>query len=119
MIASAKNKQRITPPRTVEPCECQAKPSADRASCGVCDNTVAGGAIVNTHPVFDPVEGCMTMLRRFYCDHCDHVVNWTEACNADLRPQGFVISGPGYIRGRARIERFLRENPQASGVTQR
>ena len=108
---------------TVEPADCVAHASAERASCPKCGKTVAGGAIVE-----DPKENGIFWLKKyrtlaidraFYCDHCDHVVEWSEAVHrTTTEPTGVVVAGP-FIQSHPRVvAKFLRDHPQAAGVSQ-
>ncbi len=106
-----------SPPRTVEPQDCVAQPSAKRCSCPKCDKTIAGGAIVpDGSPLYCNDAGCWTIVRGTYCDHCDHVFAWVETCNERGEPRGLVLSGPGFVRGRKSIDLFLAKHPEARGV---
>jgi hypothetical protein len=113
---------RLDPVEILDHCECSAAPSARRAQCGVCGKTFAGGSIVNAHAIYDHAEDTYTVLSQVYCDHCEHIMSWIEAVRL-LDDQaiytGLVMSGPGYIRSRARIRAFLHQHPEATGVLQR
>lgn len=111
-------KPKVSPPRTVERTESPAKPSTQRVECGKCEKLYLGGAIVN-HPVqHDPDQGEMVMIRAIYCDHCDHLQTWVEAVDHNDRPTGYIFEGPYYITARDKVDRFLREHPEARGVSQ-
>lgn len=103
------------PIATVEPPECVAQPSSQRASCPTCGKTFAGGSIV-TDPAILEDDG-FTVVRRMYCDHCDQVIAWKEMANAQGLPTSVVVSGPGIVRARRSVTRFLSRYPQAAGVT--
>lgn len=114
-------KTHIAPIETVDHVECSAAPSAKRVYCGKCDKTFNACVVVNDSVLFDDAEQCWSVRRQFYCDHCDHLVSWFEAVsNNGQAPMftGLVLSGPSYVRGRDRIENFLRRHPHAAGVLQ-
>jgi hypothetical protein len=63
---------------------------------------------------------CSVMLRRFYCDHCNHLVQWLEEIDQDFHDlTGQIVSGPGVTRAKATINRFLTDFPEAAGVQQK
>jgi hypothetical protein len=130
----------LTAPRTVEHVEASGLPSAGRVQCGRCGKVFCDTAVVSgTHQwdgearqhTFEPdsyewshEHGCYVMLRRLYCDHCDHIMSWLEQVAPLSDPSrgtltGHVVSGPGYTRSRRTIDQFLRQFPQAAGVQQR
>lgn len=109
--------QRYVPAATVTPVECVQRPSLDRTSCGKCGKTFAGGAIVSEAVEHEAELGGYCRERWIYCDHCDHIMCWREACSADGRVTGVPVSGPGYIYDRRVIERRLRRHPEAAGVS--
>jgi hypothetical protein len=137
----------LTPPATVEHVECQAPSSRERVSCPTCNKTFNGGAVINGHyarhrkrwpgvtqlltpedqPEFCREEyewseehQCYVMLRRFFCDHCSHIVQWLEEIDPQFRDlTGQIVSGPGVTRAKATINRFLTDFPEAAGVQQK
>jgi hypothetical protein len=106
------------PDGTVHVVDCEAEASAERRCCPVCDKTFAGGAIVNSEPLFCQVEQSWSIVRRLYCDHCDHIVIWTESANAAGEPRGLQLNEPGLVRARSSVANFLRHHPEATGVLQ-
>ena len=110
--------QKRSPMKTVDPAEAVAQPSGGRCQCGGCAKTYQAGAVVTDDRGWDDEHQCFSVMRRLYCDHCDHIQVWMEALNRDGELSGMVLSGPGYQRGRRDIERFLREHPEATGVVQ-
>ena len=109
---------RSAPLDTVTQAECLQHPSADRAQCQVCHTVVAGGAIVTEPAGLDEYDGCHTVHRTVYCPHCRHLQTWIESATDDGRPTGMILSGPGHVRGRTAVERFLRKHPESTGVLQ-
>ena len=102
------------PLETVEPAECQAPPSAERVQCPVCGKVFGGGAVVNADPLWMMPEKIRVMPRRFFCDHCAHVVCWSQ----ELRDDGSFgerVSEPIMLTGKAAAE-WLKKHPEAAGV---
>jgi hypothetical protein len=127
-MPSRRAAMRYEPPSTVEPQDCIAGPSAGRCSCGQCGKVFAAAAIITVDSSIQwrDHECCFSVDRRLYCDHCDHLVAWTEscrlefagACSRSVIPTGIVLMGPGYIRAVSQVRRFLATYPQAAGVSQ-
>ncbi|MCC6679278.1 MAG: hypothetical protein IT445_00095 [Phycisphaeraceae bacterium] len=111
-------KRRTAPARTVERSDWQGKPSAGRVDCPTCGKTFTAGSVITHPPMYDQAEQSHSVLRQHYCDHCNHVINWVESSDAGGNPTGVLITGPGVVRGNARVDRFLRRHPQAAGVVQ-
>jgi len=109
---------RYVPLETVDRCEVDGKrtPSAERIHCA-CGKVYAGGSVVTDEPFMDRSGEC-SVIRRCYCDHCNHVMVWSELALPDGTPVGTVLSGPGVYRGRTAVERFLKQHPHAAGVLQ-
>ncbi len=123
---------------TVPPCDCAAPPSSGRVQCGRCGKVFCAGAVVTGnyemvggHRQFiegkfecSEEHGDLVAQRRLFCDHCHHIQSWLEFVQADpLHPDrgnltGQIAGGPGYIRDKRQIDRFLREFPAAAGVEQ-
>jgi hypothetical protein len=115
-----RNPRRLAPLDTVEPADCVALPSAGRVECGVCSKTFCASAVVDdAKPTWMRSTRCWSVTRRLHCDHCQHIQCWAEEVKlvADgFYPTGLVLMGPGFVRGRRALERFLRQHPQAAGV---
>lgn len=116
---------RATAPRTVEPPDCQAQPSAERVSCRQCGKTFTGGSVVTLMPGRGQTPGWSARLRHhfvvrlLYCDHCDHIQSWDQACDARGNVEDAVISArPIFIKRRADIDWHLSTYPQLQGVNQ-
>lgn len=99
----------------VEDVECQAVPDGDRAQCGVCGLTVAGGQIVTHRTVYDGQVSGRICRRSLFCPHCEHVQSWTEGVDPQGRPNGAVVAGPFYETGE-KMDAFLRQHGEAVGV---
>lgn len=115
------------PLETIERADCVAKPSAERVECPGCTKVYGGGSIVTGKPEPDDkgVSFCgavrvytWVVLRRTYCDHCDAIISWLEACDEYGVSTGVVHSGPRLNRDRRAIRAFLNAHPEAAGVHQ-
>jgi hypothetical protein len=111
--------RRLVPLATVAATEHrQPRPSALRAECPTCEKTFVESAIVNGPIVRDPATLEFHRARWLYCDHCHQLVHIIDACKADGTPLGKFITKPAIYKSKARIDRFLREHPEAAGVAQ-
>jgi len=111
--------QTLEPIDLIDHAECIAPRSSERCQCETCGKVFAGGSVVDHKPMYDDIHGRMLMLRQLYCDHCQHVQNWTEAVDENGRRTGEIVSGPGRVFGRKQVAAFLHKHPQATGVMQR
>jgi len=113
-------KLRVVTLETADRCELgdriNQKPSAERIHCG-CGKVYAGGSVVNDPPFIDSGGQC-TVMRRCYCDHCDHVMVWIELALPNGTPLGIVQGELAVCTARGVIERFLKHHPWAAGVSQ-
>lgn len=113
-------RQRLAPEPTVDPADYRGAPRAGRGcSCPVCDKRYAEAAIVTDALQWDDREGCWVKRRRAFCDHCEGVIHWVEQVTPMGALTGVVVRGPGLVRQRGHVERFLRDHPAATGVLQR
>jgi hypothetical protein len=109
----------IAPRTTVEHTECIAQPSAERVQCPYCEKVYAGGVIVAAESgEWSCEHRCFPLFRRFYCDHCDHLIAWSEASDGAGLPTGVVLDGPRITADRRTVGVFLRQYPQSAGVQQ-
>lgn len=107
------------PLSTVEPTEHrQQRASAERIECEHCGKTFAGGAVVNGPVVRCPITLAYSRSRKLYCDHCDLIQHWHQACDRDGAFLPTVVMKPAFYRNATRINRFLRAHPEAAGVAQ-
>lgn len=127
---------RFEPLATVGPTEHrQAAPSAERIDCPTCGKTFVGGVIVTEWPGRYLAEhGAWGVVRKLYCDHCDHVLCWMEALqggtvHTDVNAAGDILAIDGRLSGQwlmriarvrtpAVVARFLTQHPEAAGVSQ-
>lgn len=111
-VAAGEPERRLAPLSTVEAIDCVAPPSYP--DCAECGKKIAQGQIVNDMPEFGPVG--WAVVRRAYCDHCNHVQTWTEVSTAKGTPTGDVFGKPEHDKNPRRVEQFLSSFPQARGV---
>lgn len=124
MVAQTQNARfnpRYVPVETVPPTQHRQKKAArDRAECPRCEKAVVGAAIVTDAPV-SIAPRTWFVERRFYCDHCRHIVHWHQVSNEAGDQLGDILPVDGVkfdiIRGKA-VEAFLRDHPAAAGVAQ-
>lgn len=109
----------LEPIDLIDHAECIAPRSAERCQCGTCGKVFSAGSVVDSPPVHDEIHGRLVMLRQLYCDHCQHIQDWTEAVDLSGRRTGEIVSGPGRVFGRKQVALFLHKNPKAAGVIQR
>ncbi len=114
----------IEAPHTVEAADCVAPPSRERVSCRQCGKTFCGGSVVSVkphggRPAWSTAFGCFYVPRLMYCDHCDHIQCWDQACDAEGILEDAVISArPDFITRHKDVAWHLRTWPQLRGVQQ-
>ena len=88
--------------------------------CPRCNKTFVGAAIVNDDTIqMDFANQRFFVVRRAFCDHCDHILIWEQLCNGAGTQLGEVLSErPGLLRSPRAIASFLRQHPEAAGVGQ-
>jgi len=112
-------RMRRTPIETVAIGDCRQKPVSERIfECVTCGKSFLEGAVVNGPVEFDPAERLHFVHRKLFCDFCDHIQHWQQACDSSGHLRAVLISDPGVIRDLAKIAQFLMEYPQAAGVEQ-
>jgi len=94
--------------------------TADRINCAICEKLFVGSVVITGEPEpAAPRAGGYFIQCQIYCDHCNHVQTWLQACDADGSiHSGRPLSGPGFIKDPKSVARFLRAHPEASGVSQ-
>jgi hypothetical protein len=104
----------------------QPRPSIERVQCARCEKTFLGTAVV-TGPVEDNIsigprgderhDGHLRH-RRLYCDFCNHIQHWLQACDAQgiFFAPTIVLQGPGFVCDSKSIADFLKKHPEAAGV---
>jgi hypothetical protein len=119
-IARAYPPLRLTSPlSTVEPGDCQQPhSSAERCECPRCHKLFSAAAVVNDPPTYWRDHGSWGVLRRLFCDHCDHVAGWLESSDSSGFRTGVLLSGPSYIISPRSVANFLKKYPSAAGVAQ-
>lgn len=114
------------PLKTIPATECRQPATEERAECPQCQKTflasaIANGAMTSTEdfPSIRTRHRGNMIHRYLYCDHCDVIYDWLQACTADGEPiLGALLDGPGVIRNGPTINRLLLAHPQAAGVEQ-
>jgi hypothetical protein len=103
------------PVECVEGWQSKAPATAKRAQCGMC-SLIVGDRSVVTGPVrWETSVGGRVVSRTLYCWHCEQLQSWVEGVDYKGDPNGAVVSGPEYLRGKP-VAEFLEAHPEAAGL---
>lgn len=94
---------------------------SDAAHCPHCAKRFGPEAVATDAAEWSDAEQTWIAARRFWCDHCDHLVVWSQLARGDggLFYPPVLVSGPAIVRSRQRIAQHLRRHGRQIGVVQR
>ncbi len=110
-----RGKPRVAPLATVDRLESTAPPSTERVWCPRCDKC---HAVAVDYEYINNPAGVRTYVNRVgYCDGCEMIYWWQQACNATGQPMGRFIKGSLVTNDKASsVEKVLRVYPQLRGI---
>ena len=82
------------------------------AQCPKCGTLYCVSRVFDSPPAGNG-QGGYELSRRFYCDHCKHIVSWLQSCTHEGRVFGAPLTRPFFITSQTEINRFFKRYPEA------
>jgi hypothetical protein len=112
-----RGKRRVTPLSTVDRIESDAAPTTQRVYCPSCEKPHAVAVDYRYEYRDDGVP--IRVSRMCFCDHCDQLFWWDQACGNGGTPLGRPLKGSLVINTKpSLVEQALKLYPQLRGVAQ-